>query len=271
MMDLQSISGIPMQIDQSGALIFDPELIIEESRARVLDELTEVYLDQEACQGSQPAYWMYNGVLRRADLPRLTDLPVRYELTLFPDMTIGRERVKTLGHIHAPDPVSGIDFPEICEVLVGTAHFLFQKLDLSGPSAPSAFFVEVKAGEKMVIPPGYEHLTINPNSGPMLFSDVVTRGLSGIYNNLRAAHGGAYLEVVENSSTHFIQNPAYTTAAPLRKASPKAFPALHLQSDQPLYQALLETRAEYWPFLWDPTCFQATFPDLDSLFQFEPF
>ncbi len=269
-MDLQSISGIQIQLDESGGLVFDPELTIEESRARLLDELTGVYLDQEACRGVQPAYWMYNGVQRQSDAQRLADLPVRYELTLFPDLTIGRERVKTHGHIHAPDPVSGIDYPEICEVLVGTAHFLFQKLDLAGPAAPVAFYVEVKAGEKIVVPPGYEHLTINPGPGPMLFSDVVTRGLSGIYSNLRAARGAAYLEIAENGGTHFIPNPGYSAAAPLRKAYPQAFPAaLHLQPEMPLYQALLETRAEVWPFLWDPTCFQDLFPSLDSVFRFE--
>ena len=220
MIDLKSLSGLPLSLDNAGQIVFGPDVVVEETKVRLLDELTPVALSPEVCRGSREvAYYMYNGVYRQSDAPRLAGVPMRYELTLFPSLRIGREFVKTVGHLHGPEPKSGIDYPEVCEVLVGTAHFLFQTLDLSGPSASAAFLVEARAGEKIVIPPGLDHLTINPGPGPLLFSDVVALGVTGIYDRFKAARGAAYLEVAENGQARFIPNPAYRTVPPLHKVA----------------------------------------------------
>jgi glucose-6-phosphate isomerase len=177
--------------------------------------------------------------------------------------------VKTLGHIHDPEPDSMVDYPEICEVLLGTAHFLLQKLDPGGPFARDVFYVVVKTGEKIIIPPGYDHLTINPGPGPMLFSDVIARAVSTNYTKMKKSGGGAYLEVEENGQPCFIPNPRYRQATPLRQARPLSFPELYLTPGQPLYQTFRETCGSSWPFLWEPGRFNKLFPELESLFVFD--
>jgi glucose-6-phosphate isomerase len=265
-MNLSTASGLPMELDESGKLHFDPDVVVNEYRTRVLDELTPVYLDQDVCRGSQVAYEMFNGVYAGAHRETLQGLPVRYELTLFPEMVVGREYVKTLGHIHLPDTRSGIDHPEICEVITGRAHFFFMKLNADCASAEEAFFVEVNAGEKIIIPPGYDHLTINPGPGPMLFSDVVSLEVGGNYERMKAAHGAAYLEVEQNGSPIFIPNPHYHSVPPLWRVEVRDFPEIGLMANKPLYSAFIETRAKDWEFLWRPELYQAIFPDLDAIF-----
>ncbi len=267
-MDLKELSGLPIRLDSNGFLISDPDVRIDETRTRVLDELTEVYLDKAACRGDAAAYWMFNGVYVQGDSLRLSKAPIRYELTLFPDKFIGREYIKSHGHMHKPEPHSGIDYPEICEVLVGTAHFFFQTLDPGGPSSSEAFYVEVQAGQKIVIPPGYDHLTINPGPGPLLFSDVVALSCGGNYQRFKDAGGAAYLEVEQAGQAEFIPNPRYVALPTLRKATPREFPQFDLCQGKALYAAFLEKAGENWPFLWKPELFKGLFPDLNTLFNF---
>ena len=269
MLDLESLSGLPVTLDDAGQVGFGPGVVVEETKTRLLDELTPVAMEPEACRGSrQAAYVMYNGVYRQSDAARLGGVPMRYELTLFPPLRLGREFVKTLGHLHSPEPKSGIDYPEVCEVLVGTAHFFFQTLDPDGPSASAAFYTEVRAGEKIVIPPGLDHLTINPGPGPLLFSDVIALGVTGIYDRFKAAHGAAYFEILEDGQPRFVPNPAYRSLPPLGKRTLKSYPALRLAHHDPLYTAFVESRGEMWPFLADPRRFWPVFPDIDDELSF---
>ncbi len=265
MLDLQLLSGLPLSLDDAGQLVFGPDIVVEEMKVRLVDELAPVAMEPAACQGcSEVAYYMYNGVYHQDDAAWLAGVLMRYELTLIPPRCMGREFVKTLGHVHAPEPTSGIAYAEVCEVLVGVAHFLFQTLDVSGPDASLVFCVEARAGEKVIFPPGLDHLTINPGPGPLLFSDVVALGMTGIYDRFRATRGAAYLEVVEDGRPRFIPNPAYRTVAPLSKVAPKDYPGLNLTCRVPLYTAFVQGRGENWPFLTDPRRFWPTFPDLEA-------
>lgn len=269
MLDLESLSGLPMSLNEAGELVFDPAIIIDESKVRLLDALTPVALDPEACRGSQEiAYYMYNGVYLQSDASHLADAPLRYDLTLIPPRRLKHEFIKTLGHLHSAEPTSGLPYAEVYEVLVGTAHFFFQTLDLAGPDAAQALYFEAKAGEKVIIPPGFDHLTINPGPGPLLFSDVMSRAAYGIYERYQAASGAAYLEVIdENGQTRFISNPRYRAVAPLQQTTPRNYPALHLTRDESLYSAFAAGGSADWTFLTEPACFWSTFPDLAATFQ----
>ncbi len=263
MLDLTTIAGLPLGLDDAGQMVFGPDVVVDESKARLVDELVPVAMEPEACRGNREvAYYMANGVYRRGDAGRLADLPFRYELTLIPERRIGREYVKTFGHIHTPEPQSGLAWCEVCEVLVGTAHFIYQTLDPSEPGATLAYYVEARAGEKILVPPDLDHATINPGPGPLVFSDVVALGIGGNYDRFRATRGAAYYEVVDGGQPRFVANPAYRRVPPLRQVAVRDYPALDLTRDEPLYTAFLRGRAEKWGFLADPRLFASSFRDL---------
>lgn len=271
MLNLETLSGLPLSLDEAGQIVFGAGVVVEETKVRRLDELTPVALDQAACRGSQEiVYYMYNGIYRQGDAPQLAGSPLRYELTLIPPRQIGPEFVKTFGHLHNAHPQSGMTYAEICEVLVGTAHFLFQTLDVAGPDASLAFYMEVKAGEKVIIPPDVDHLAINPGPGPLLFSDMIFLEVTGIYDRFKASRGAAYLEVAsEDRQAQFIPNPGYRTVPSLQRMTPKDYPKLHLTREEPLYTAFVQGRGnpENWSFLTDPRQFWSAFPDLKAEFE----
>lgn len=266
MLDLNTISGLPLTLTDDGQLQFGDNLVIDQIGERGLDELSQVVLEPAFCQGrTEAAYWMYNGVYYTKDAASLRDVPLRYELTLMPPRPIGRELSKTHGHLHSTEPRSGRTYAEICEVLVGTAHFVFQTLDPAGPDASMVYVLEAHAGDKIVVPPDLDHLTINAGDGPLLFSDVIALGCYGVYDRYRTAQGAAYLEVSDHGMPSIIPNPSYRTVAPLQWLAPQEYPHLDLSRDVPLYTALVRGQGEKWAFLTDPRVFSETFPDLDRL------
>lgn len=264
MLNLHPISGLPLSLNETGQVDFDPLLVIDEFKLRLLDELTPVALNSEVCRDNREiAYYMYNGVYHNADADRLAGTSIRYELTLIPARRLDREYIKTFGHLHTTEPNSGLTYAEVCEVLAGTAHFFLQTLDPSGPDASQAFYIEAAAGDKIIIPPGFDHLTINPGPGPLLFSDVIALDVKGIYDRYRATHGAAYLETADaDGQPQFIPNPHYRQVAPLKKLTTKDYPELELTASLPLYTAFTRSQGQNWSFLTDPGCFWSTFPDL---------
>jgi glucose-6-phosphate isomerase, archaeal len=266
MLDLTSLSGLPMSLDDNGHLILGREITVVEAKVRLLDELTPVALDPDACRGSREvAYSMYNGVYCEGDFHRLGELPLRYELTLMPPGRMGRELRKTHGHIHSVEPISSLTYTEICEVLVGTAHFIIQSSEPSGPTADMVLCVEVKAGQKIILPSGMHHCTINAGSEPLLLSGVVAVASTGIYSRFRNAHGAAYLEIADGDHTRFIPNPVYKRVAPLQMLSAREYPEFGLTAAQPLYTEFLRHRGDNWPFLADPHRIRMTFPKMDAI------
>lgn len=262
MHDLSTISGLPLWLDDEGRLHFGADVVVTETRERLLEELTHVALASDICQGCQDSvYTMFNGVYRRSDAERIVDSGLRYELTLIPPRMIGRELIKTHGHLHNAPPGGNITYAEICEVLVGTAHFFFQTLDPEEPAATHAFFIEAGPGDKVIIPPDLDHLTINASAGPLLFSDVVALGIQGVYDRYQKSGGAAYLEVRDDQTPVFITNPRYRRVPPLQRLTAHNYPAFDLTPNRPLYQAFIEQRGD-WGFLREPERFRAAFPDL---------
>jgi glucose-6-phosphate isomerase len=270
MQSLERLSGLPIALDDKGRLVFGEDVVVEDHGERLLGALEGVLLEPDRVRDrGEVAYYMDNGVYLRQHAERLAGVPMRYELTLIPPRRVGREYIKTHGHRHLPDPRTGLEPPEICEVLLGTAHFLFQTLDPAGPSATFALCVEVGPGQKVVFPPGFDHCTINPGPEPVLFSDVVALGVRGDYSRFVAARGAAYLEVEEGGRPVFIPNPAYRALPPLRWAQARQYPALRLTDDVPLYTAFVEGRGAGWEFLNDPRAFWEQFPELKADFGLE--
>ena len=267
MRDLAEMAGLAIGLDDDGLLVFGGEVVVDEHRERLVDALTPVVMEPEAARGSgEIAYYMDNGVYCRADAERLAGIPMRYELTLIPPRSIGRECVKTFGHIHHKEPRSNLEWTEVVEVVTGTAHFLLQTLDLNGPDADRVYLIEAHPGEKVLLPPGFDHCTINPGDEPLLFSDVIALGVSGDYSRFVATRGAAYLEVAGGVGPELIVNPTYRHVALIQQVPLRDYPELRLASTEPLYTAFVATRGELWPFLSDPRRFYPAFPDLKAVF-----
>jgi glucose-6-phosphate isomerase len=136
-------------------------------------------------------------------------------------------------------------YPELYEVLEGEAHYLLQTVaggvtasDPPGTAAPGGVapqtlpstgppplpgrikdvvLVRAKAGDKVLIPPGYGHVTINPSRKVLRMANLVADGFHSLYEPYRRAGGAAYYET---SDGKFAPNPRPAPPPPLREAKP---------------------------------------------------
>ncbi|MDD1678915.1 MAG: glucose-6-phosphate isomerase [Methanomicrobiales archaeon] len=203
-------------------------------QARNVDEVRQVLAIPECpCSGS--LYFMYRD-LARTDQDRawLSAQTVRYDVTEIPPLTLCGEYVKTKGHYHPPAP-SGVHYPEVYEVLTGEAHYLLQNGDIS-----DVVLIFAREGEKVIIPPGYGHVTINASTRKLLMANLVSCKFSSDYQMYEGRHGAAYYMMV---GEQIVKNPHYPSVPPLRTGQPSHSTILGIEEGVTLYH-LVEKRVD---------------------------
>jgi glucose-6-phosphate isomerase len=197
---------------------------------------------------------MYRDVARsQQDRAWIAEQQIRFDITVIPPRTLCGEYIKTKGHYHPADP-SGTGYPELYEVLAGEAHYLIQTPDCS-----DVVLIAARAGDVVVVPSGYGHVTINPSKRSVLeMANIVSSRFSSDYHGYEDRHGAAYFEM---ESGEFVKNPAYTEPALLRLA--KAPPTAKVSDalGDPLYDLIVQ-RAPVLEFLNYPEKHEALFRDL---------
>lgn len=183
----------------------------KEPDIRRLYDMKDVIYDKIWLAGAENVdlYYMYRDLyLSKSDLEKLREQNLRYDITIIPPRMMGTEYVKTAGHYHPRISESSITYPEIYEVLEGEALYLLQKQDLS-----DVVVVNASAGDKVLIPPGYGHVTINRSNNTLKMANFVARDFSSLYEPYREKGGGAYFFTKDG----WIKNPQYPEVAELRR------------------------------------------------------
>lgn len=174
---------------------------------RTAENMTPVLADP-SCRETGPLYSMYRDLaLTPEDRTWLQEHRIRYDITVMTSRELCGELAKTKGHYHPLSP-SGVRYPEIYEVLEGTAHYLLQKRDLS-----DIVMVHAAEGDLVVVPPGYGHVTINPGRSELVMANLVSSAFSSEYGDYERLRGGAYYEL---SGGNVVKNPHYPDIPLLR-------------------------------------------------------
>ena len=223
------------------------EGILPPPETRYLEDMRAVLADSE-CPQSGPLYLMYRDLFKNErDHFWLRAQKLRYDITVIPPKIICGEYVKTKGHFH-PLNQMGFGYPEIYEVLAGEGHFLLQRGDLGDIRLFTA-----EKGEKVIIPPGYGHVSINPSNSTLVMANLVSTEFSSEYGAFEAYAGAAYYEM---AGSGFITNPRYREVPPLIRVPPGYVPDA-IFSRAPLYDLIGDATAllflnhpEKFPFLW---------------------
>ncbi len=178
---------------------------------RTIREMRPVLADP-TCAASDPLYYMYRDLARsEADRRWLCNHRLRYDITVIPPRDLCGEHVKTKGHYHPDNPV-GTGYPELYEVLEGTAQFLLQSRRLD-----DVILVLASTGACVIIPPGYGHITINPSPDTTLvLANLVSTAFESEYGEYETLHGAAYYVM---SDGRIIKNLHYPDVPPARKCT----------------------------------------------------
>jgi glucose-6-phosphate isomerase len=226
---------------------------LPEPAVRTAEDLRGV-LANPGCTCTGPVYYMYRDVARTSDdRCWLASQKLRFDITVIPPRELCGEYNKTKGHYHPADP-SGTGYPEIYEVLAGEAHYLIQNNDCS-----DVVMIAACAGDVVVVPPGYGHVTINPTLSTVLqMANIVSSRFSSNYHGYEAQNGAAFFEWIKEG---FVKNPAYRNHPHLRLVKAQRLADVKEAIPDPLYN-LIENRAPVLEFLNCPEKFEPLFREL---------
>jgi len=216
-----------------GGQLIEPEI-------RRLFDLRDVAFDSAWFEAApdRDAYYMYRDLaLTPTDAEAITRHQLRYDITIIPPFTMGLEFVKTYGHYHPRvNPKLRYTYPEIYEVLDGDAHYLLQRAH-NEESVDEVILVKATRGDKVIVPPNYGHVTINPSERTLKMANWVCRSFDSVYEPYAKLCGGAYYELINGKLLH---NRAYHTVPEIRIAYPVEVPEQGLVKGKPMYELIEE-------------------------------
>jgi len=108
-------------------------------------------------------YYMFRDLAKNdSDLEVIKAHHLRYDITAIPPRMLGSEFTKTVGHYHPKIPGADVSYPEIYQVLEGSAIYLLQKAESGDEDIVlDVAVVSAEKGDLVLIPPEYGHVTIN--------------------------------------------------------------------------------------------------------------
>ncbi len=250
---LKEKSGLPLSLGlESLRLKFEPPLEPVKPDIRTVIE-AQPYLYEKSLTEPKELYLMYRGVSLPAHIKIWKENNLRYDLTLLNSAPLGREFNKTVGHYHPLVPGTEVTYPEIYEVLYGEAYYFLQKVSfLDGKQfLERALVVIAEPGEKVIIPPGWGHITINPNDEePLLMANITADGFKSIYEPMKEANGGAFFLLTDG---YWEENGRYEGVERLKMDMMRARPLddKKIPFNKPLYSLAVES-PETFRFLTHP-------------------
>jgi len=140
-------------------------------------------------------YYIYRRVSFLKDIKLFESNDLRYDLTLIFPNIIGNEISHTIGHFHKKSK-DGISYPEIYQVIDGSALFLLQ-----GKDEKQFYAIDAKVGNMVIVPPGFGHITVNTSlRTPLLIANIFTSDIDVSDYSLFEEHSGAmwYPEIIDN-------------------------------------------------------------------------
>lgn len=234
---LETAAGLPIFV--KGNLLEKGENVISQDvDTRTFKQIQHVLLDSIEDDPHRELYFMYRDVRLKEDEEKIRKKGLRYDITIIPPGKLGREYVKTSGHYHPNVPGKDVTYPEVYEVLEGTAHYLLQKPKKDSHELERVVVIEAKAGDKVFIPPNYGHITINPTGSLLVMANWVADNFKSIYEPIKAKGGGAYFEIEVEGNPQWIANKNYKNTPKLEKISLNNNEEFLFNFDGPLYTAV---------------------------------
>ncbi len=188
-----------IRLERNGAEVLEEGRKLEPS-VRRMREMREVLLDPNAVNSgneNDPLYYMYRGVGMQGR-GEFEAHRIRYDVTILESRILGEELNKTLGHYHALAE-KGLEYPELYEVIEGEALYILQKR-LPGEEYRIRL-VAAKAGDKVIMPPNYGHITVNTGKGLLVMSNLINADFKSDYKPIAEKRGGAVYVLSDRSIT----------------------------------------------------------------------
>ncbi|MGL5434604.1 MAG: glucose-6-phosphate isomerase family protein [Lachnospiraceae bacterium] len=185
--------------------------------------------------GSDILYAIAMDVCKQEHLGDLKARNLLYGICIYAAGQVGLEPVRSQGHIHAVSPSCNSTTPELYEILEGKAYILMQKG--ADESTNRAYAVYGEAGDKILVPPGFAHCTINADpDSPMVFGAWCVRDYGFDYQDVRRMGGLSYFPVIlPDRTVQFEANPKYNGTERIVKRQ-RIYTEFKIAADMPIYE-----------------------------------
>jgi len=192
-------------------------------KIRHLSEMKEVLFNKEFAEISSDSelYYMYRDLSENEqDKDKMKKHKLRYDITVINPVMLGQEYNKTAGHDHPIVSNTKITYPELYEVLEGKAIFFMQ--DSKENSIKDVYAIKANKGDKVIVPPNYEHIIINASNEKLKTANWVCDDFSeNIYEPFKNRQGFSYYALKSNSGKiEWVENKNYSNIPELKFLSP---------------------------------------------------
>lgn len=225
MINIKEHSGLPIKVDKNKDLIYSKEIEPVPVAIRTYLEMKDVLMQPQASGVKTNFYYMNRDVCFKHHQKTLRENNLRYDIIVIPPLKVGREFNKTVGHFHKFVPQTNLTYTEVYEVIYGEGIYLLQKID-----GTDFIVVRAKAGDKVIVPPNYAHVTINPGREILVSSNWMARSSKSTYEAIKNKRGLMYYCTTEG----FVKNKNYKNIPELREVKPTEVPEFGL-SKEPMY------------------------------------
>lgn len=234
--NLTCLAGFDVTLSSEGLLQFGPGTAAPKPDERLLSDMSAVLL-YPLETGPEVLYRMYRGLGHAEDQTAMEADGIRYDITVIYPGLIGSEFVKTAGHYHPKVPGQSWTYPEVYQVLSGKAHFLMQRGGEITGEIDDFAVADFEAGDILVVPPFYGHVTVNPGDEPLVMANWIAHDFSSVYEPIRRRKGIAYYDVEHKGQTIFMPNDSYTSHPKPRLIEPGDIPELGLKRGRSIYKS----------------------------------
>ena len=216
---------------------YGPEEEGPEVERRTLDAIRKSLMEPD-CDGPEVLYAIAMDVCKRRDKAALLERNLLFGIVTYAQGRLGREPVRSQGHIHAVSPSCGMSTGELYEIWEGEACIYMQ--ETAGDDPGRCYAVMAGPGDVVLVPPGWAHCTISANeSKTMTFGAWCVRDFGFDYTGVRAHHGVAWFPVYEADQLTFIPNEHYRTQKCIVKR-PNIYTEFGLEPGKPIYTQFQE-------------------------------
>lgn len=244
------VKSVPLGFSY-GKGVFGPQPEI-----RCLSDIRSSLADQD-CEGPEELYAIVMDVGEQADREAMVKRNLLFGAVTYAAGQLGREPVRSQGHIHAVSPSCGASTPEVYEIWDGEAFIYMQQ---SGEDDPGlCYAVHAKAGDVVIVPPGWVHATVNADiRRNVTFGAWCVRDYGFAYEAVRRHNGIAYFPEVKNEKIVWRSNPSYTNGKLIVKEA-RSYEDFGLRPGVPIYRQFRENPELFlfvakpldYPELWD--------------------
>lgn len=211
-----------------GAGVFGPQ-----PECRRLDSIRKS-LQDPLCDGPDPVYAIVMDVGKEEHREELKKRMLLFGVVTYAAGRLGKEPVRSQGHIHRVAAHSGWSPPEIYEIWAGRAAVYMQEYAADDPGR--CFAVTAGPGDIVIVPPGWAHAALSASPDvPLTFGAWCDRDYGFEYEQVRAHRGLAWYAAFDDyGQLAWHRNSAYTPAE-LNLGSPRDYRELGLKRNMPIY------------------------------------